>query len=531
MGRVSKIAKPSDDWLEVEREVRRQDIEGDPAEPIRRSARSTKAVTKIDEHGVPAQSSIDRIVAEFRDAAPGATSPIDYIEELDRRLVLAGMPETSEWWKQTMRRFYSSTCLQMVLRVGRRGGKSSTLCRIAVLEALLGDHRVARGDTAVVALISKDRDDAKERLNTIREILDVLYVKYKATAGRIDLADRDLAFRVYTASVAGVSGFSGICVICDEVSKWMDKEAGANPATEVLSSVRPTMAGLPNARIFLSSSPWGKWDAHAKAFDAGESSHQQVAFAETWVARPALTLEGTRRLEPDERKWMREFAAVPMEGEEDSLFPPSMISLCTRRVGAIGREPGVEYVAAMAPALAHDAWSIVIAAKGNGQHIVSLAECRGAVEPAKVLPDVKAMLAEYGLTSILSTREGLAHVEAAYKLGIHVRVATTPLVDLANAMLTRLSRGEDDLPPDPDLRADLLALQRADSETPGEFSVRLADVERFPSYAVPTMIALFEASRLPEPKKAVQKTEEERLLSDLVRRNRLEYPGEGDDAA
>ena len=462
---------------------------------------------------------------------PAATSPIDYLDELDRRLVLAGWPSTTDWWKRELRRFYRTRCAQIVLRVGRRGGKSSTLCRIAVIEAILGDHHVAPGDTAVVAIVSKDRPDAKERLNTIEGILNVLGIKFKATAERIDLADRDLAFRVYTATVAGVSGFSGICVICDEVAKWMDKEAGANPATEVLASVRPTMAGLPNARIFLSSSPWGNWDAHARAFDSGDSDLQCVAFAETWVARPALTKADTRRLEPDERVWLREYGAVPMEGDEDSLFPPNLLTACTRTGGGIGREVGVSYVAAMAPALAHDAWSLVIAARGKGSVLVDLAECRGGVEPAKVLPDVKAKLAEYGLTSVLSTRDGLAHVEAAHRLGFHIRVATTPLVDLANAMLTRISRGEDDLPPDPDLRADLLALQRADSDTPGEFAVRLGDVERFPSYAVPTLIALFEASRLPEPRVAVKKTEQERILSDLVRRNRVEYAGEVDDAS
>jgi hypothetical protein len=275
-------------------------------------------------------SSLELLCDSLRIAIPSATCPFDYLDELDRRLVLAGWPETSPWWKDTLRRFYRSSGAQLVLRAGRRAGKSTTLCRVAVLEALMGEHHVAPGDTATVAIISVNKDEARERLNTIEGILRVLGVKNKALADRIDLADRDLAFRVFAATVGGVSGFSGICIICDEVSKWLDKDARANPATEVLSSVRPTMAGLPNARIFLSSSPMTPFDAHAKAFDVGDNDFQQVAFAETWIARPALTLEATKRLESDERRWSREYAAIPMQGDEDSFFDPDMLADCTR---------------------------------------------------------------------------------------------------------------------------------------------------------------------------------------------------------
>ena len=515
-----KSGKPSNDWLE------KQPPESKPS-PETAASRGRKPKPDPSD-GKPAETSLDRVIAEFRDAVPNATSPIDYLDELDRRLVLFGWPDTTDWWKRALRRFYATRCAQLVLRVGRRGGKSSTLCRIAMLEALLGEHHVAPGDTAVVAIVSKDRPDAKERLNTIQGILDVLGVKYKATAERIDLADKDMAFRVYTATVAGVSGFSGICVICDEVAKWMDKEAGANPATEVLASVRPTMAGLPNARIFLSSSPWGRWDAHARAFDAGDGPIQLVEFAETWVARPALTQEDTQRLEPDHRVWLREYGAVPMEGAEDSLLPADALTRCMPRPDdrRIEREVGVSYVAAMAPSLAHGAWSIVIAARlHDGQAIVDFAESRGELEPHRLLLDVKLMLQSYGLTSVLSTKDGLGHLEAAQKLGVHVRVATTPLPELANDMLARISRGEDDLPPNPELRADLLALRRVDSDVPDEFAVRLADVERYPSFAVPAMVALFEASRLPAPKTAQKKTIGEQMLADLVQRNRVEYAG------
>ena len=469
----------------------------------------------------PIPTSLERVVAEFREAVRDAKCAVDYLDELDRRLVLFGWPSTSQWWAGTLRRFYRSSGAQLVLRVGRRGGKSTTLCRIAVLEALMGDHHVAPGDTATVAIVSVNKDEARERLNTIEGILRVLGVKNKALADRIDLADRDLAFRVFAATVGGVSGFSGICIICDEVSKWLDKDARANPATEVLSSVRPTMAGLPNARIFLSSSPMTPFDAHAKAFDIGDTEFQQVAFAETWVARPALTKAATQRLESDPRRWEREYAAVPMEGDEDSFFSPASLSACTRTDPRwLVREPGVEYVATMAPMLAHGAWSLVIARRGS---VVDVAEVRGDIDVAETLAEIKARLAQFGLDYVLSHPEGAAHVREASRIGLHVRVSEMPIAQLANEMLAAVLRGAAELPPVAEVRADLLALRMG--ETAEGFSIRLADVERYPSYAFPVMLAIYEAGRLPAPKVASKKTDEERMLGDLVKRNRVEYAG------
>ncbi len=78
-----------------------------------------------------------------------------------------------------------------------------------------------------------------------------------------------------------------------------------------MGSLRPTMATQPDAFEVCSSSPWGTDDYHAQLFDAGDSNHQLTSFAETWVANPTITEEQTRELEPDERIWSREYAAVP----------------------------------------------------------------------------------------------------------------------------------------------------------------------------------------------------------------------------
>ena len=77
-----------------------------------------------------------------------------HLAEIDEQLVSRGWPAMSHWWRETLAKFYASGKRQLVLRVGRRGGKSSTLCRVAVAEALYGAHVIPPGDVGVVAIVS-----------------------------------------------------------------------------------------------------------------------------------------------------------------------------------------------------------------------------------------------------------------------------------------------------------------------------------------------------------------------------------------
>lgn len=58
------------------------------------------------------------------------------LRALDRALVAKGWHALSPWWVDTFAGFLSSGCKQLVLRVGRRGGKSSSLARFAVVFVL-----------------------------------------------------------------------------------------------------------------------------------------------------------------------------------------------------------------------------------------------------------------------------------------------------------------------------------------------------------------------------------------------------------
>jgi len=282
-------------------------------------------------------------------------------DHLDALLVRAGWHRTSDWWRATVRRFLRSKARTLVARVGRRGGKSATLCRLAVALGVFVDHPIPKGDVGVIAFVSSRMEEATARLFTIRKILDAIGVKYRERGNSIELVNKPIRFTVYPCTVAGASGFTSIAVIWDEVSKWRDADTGANPATEVIAALRPTMATQPHARMVLSSSPFGTLDAHAVAFARGDAPDQLTAHAPTWEANPTITEEKTHALEPNERIWRREYAAIP--GDAESSFLSSVDVRACVDAGVASRPPvgGTAYVLAMDAAFRADCFAVVVA--------------------------------------------------------------------------------------------------------------------------------------------------------------------------
>lgn len=405
---------------------------------------------------------------------PHAKEVVGRFGALSRVLATQGFPETSPWWLGTVRDFYATGKRQLVVRKGRRAGGSSTLCRLAVIEGVYGKHAVPPGDVGVVSFISTTRDEASQRIRTIRAILDVLGVAYRPCDGGVELTSRNVVFKVFTASITGVSGFTCISAICDEVAKWRDVDTGANPASEVLASLRPTMATQREARIILSSSPMGMLDAHFDACELGSTDFQYVVRCATWEANPTLTEADTRALEPDEAVWRREYAAIPLAEHESSLLTESEVDAATRSEPLeLGPETGVSYEAAMDPATRGDAWTLAIAALRNTpaglrRSIVAVREWRGSrtapLSPRAVLAEVAGILRPYRVDFVYSDQaSGDALRDHAEAFGLTLIVTPTTATNrlaMYENLRVRIAAGEVELPPHPTVKADLLAVRK-----------------------------------------------------------------------
>ena len=461
---------------------------------------------------------------------------------LDRLLVAHGWPATSPWWLEQVERYFASPQREYVFRVGRRGGKSSTLCRVGVVEILSDRHEVPPGDMGMLAVISTGHQDATKRLTTILAILDVLREPYRPlrVGNGVRLVRRRMGVQVFTASIAGVSGFTGVFVFCDEVAKWREKDTGVNPATEVLRSVRPTLAGMPHARIVLSSSPMGRLDAHAKAFEEGDTVTQLTAFAPTWVARPDLTEADTRAfVNPwNEDEWLREYGAVPLEQSEHGLFSSALLTRAERADAAdIGVEEGCRYVADMDPANRGDAWTFAIGTKRRvggkvRRSIVCTREWHGTdaapLDTHAVLEEILVCLQAYrvndhtreGILPTLYTDQAGADAIASIARRLHIPIvieAATQANKLERytSMATGLAVDDIELPKLPQMRADLLLVTKR--LTPNGFTIDLPRRGGRHADWAPTVSRLLSRS-LPDPPEPIKEdwTHEEIVAADVA---------------
>lgn len=251
---------------------------------------------------------------------------IPCIGAVDRALVAKGWVPISEWWRTRIRRSYRSGKKSIVIRGGRRGGKSSTIIgRIAVSEMLNAKHVVSPGDVGWYMVLSVDKGQAKDRLNTAHRALEALEIPHRHTTEEITLADRPIGMKAIAATLNAVVSFTCIGFLCDEMARWRDKESGANPAKEILSSLRPTMATMKQAIGWYVSAPWSTLDEHHAMVEAGEDEIQEVFVGATWEMNPTLTEAETRLLERDYRSWLREYAAIPMSSDDTKFFAAAFV--------------------------------------------------------------------------------------------------------------------------------------------------------------------------------------------------------------
>jgi hypothetical protein len=149
------------------------------------------------------------------------------------------------------------------LVVGRRGGKSRILALIATYLACVLDHRdhIVPGETPVVAIIAKDRQQAKVILGYIggfiRSIALFAELIEDELAESIRLSN-GVVIEVHTASIGAPRGRTFLAVLCDETAFWPTDGDSANVDAEVVNAVRPGLSTIPYSLLLIASSPYAK---------------------------------------------------------------------------------------------------------------------------------------------------------------------------------------------------------------------------------------------------------------------------------
>jgi len=256
------------------------------------------------------------------------TKFLAHLDRVDAACVAVGMPAISPWWREHITEFYRTGVRRFVVRKGRRAGASTIIApRIAVAEMLFGEHEHTPGAPPLVfAFLSVIKGEATNRLKGVRLVLEALGISY-AQKGYYGLEVGNAIFKIVTANYRTAVGETIAWAWIDELARWHDDPQNATPATEVIASLTPALVTLPNATLWLISTPLSNVDYHARCVDAGTNESQYVAVGASWEINPELTEAGTQRDEPDPKIWIREYGAVP-SGEISSAFDESTISPC-----------------------------------------------------------------------------------------------------------------------------------------------------------------------------------------------------------
>ena len=157
---------------------------------------------------------------------------------------------------------------------GRRGGKSFILAFIACYLAVFKDWRpyLGPGEIATVMVIAADRKQARAIMNVRQgppqRHEDAGLDHQAERVESIDLAN-SVRIEVHNCSFRSTRGYTVVAALLDEMAIWRDEDA-ANPAIEVLASIRPAMVTIPGAMLLCASSPISRkgvlWEAYRKHY-------------------------------------------------------------------------------------------------------------------------------------------------------------------------------------------------------------------------------------------------------------------------
>lgn len=426
----------------------------------------------------------------------------------DDELATHGVPPLTVWWREGLARWLDAyehhNVLELVACVGRGAAKSTAMVKLACFFAheLDAAFPVPPGERHYAGILSLRKKEARKGLVLAEHIFAALGVACSRHDDVVDILGSRKGVLVVAASVQGATGWRCFFLAKDERSKWAQSEMTERDADEVDTSAAAMTATHELAPLLSFGSAWTAAGEFYDAVRAGSTDTRVVLGpAATWVAAPHVTEASTRRKERNAAKWRREYASEFQEGTDEGLFTASMLDAVTRATAHandarpycyvvpaeapdgrrwlprepedIPREPGVTYVAAQDVAFVRNAWTFAIAGqrrvgKRVVRSVVLTREWQGSADaPLKaeaVLAEIAGYCRAYGVTVVESDKyERFALGEIARRPDIRLFLNVYDHGQLApryEALLTQITDGEVELPANPVLRRDLLAVQQ-----------------------------------------------------------------------
>jgi hypothetical protein len=380
---------------------------------------------------------------------------------------------------------------RIVLIAGVRGGKSLLSCCAAITQALTADlTKLKKHELPRLAIVAPTVDAARAtfvQLVGIMQSSKVLraFVDGEPTADTIVIKRPD-GRRVEIVVVAAHRG--GLTVrnrwlvgiVLEEVASFGSDSTGAVVNAEDILKAAETRL-LPGCQAWLISSPFGPvgllWSLYQRHF--GKPSSTLVVHAPTRALNPSFPqsrVDEIAREDPDTAA--REYGAEWVDA--DSAFLAATSVDAAIRAEPLVR-PGRAASAGMDPATRGNAWTLAVGwsvrealrstdADNEETHasrvtIAGVWQWKGSkvspLSPRETFREIAATLAAYGVTRIYTDGWAIdALADHANAVGLELVQHTGDRDAPYTGLRTMLANGLIELPPEPIMRQDLLAIRQ-----------------------------------------------------------------------
>jgi len=362
---------------------------------------------------------------------------------------------------------------EAALICGRRGGKSRILALIAIYLACFRDYTpfLAPGETAVVAVIAQNRAQSRVLLRYIIgllravPLLEELIVDELAETVRLS---NGVVIEIHTASIASPRGRTFVAVLCDELAFWPATADASNPDAEVVASVRPGLASIPNSLLLMASSPYWQKGVLFNTF----RRHWGQDGARVLVWR-GTTLEMNDTIDPAVIAEAYEEDPVSAAAEYGAEFRTDVDNYISRAVVEAAVMRGVHE---LPPATDLTYRAFVDASSGSGadRMVLAIAHDAGGIatldclrgwsppfSPDQVVEEMVEILKVYRISKVVGDRWGLGWVGERFEVrGLVYEVSDPAKSDIYRELLGPLNSGSVRLLDHPPMVAELLNLER-----------------------------------------------------------------------
>jgi hypothetical protein len=335
---------------------------------------------------------------------------------------------------------------------GRRSGKSFILSLAAVYLACFKEWQsyLGPGETGRIFIVAVDRRQATVIKNYISGILAAVpmlrTLVENETSDSIRLKNK-VCIEIKTANFRGLRGFTLLAALLDELA-YFYSENSASPDREIIASLRPALATIPESVLVGLSSPYSRsgilYQQHQAYF--GKPGSTLIWKAPTVVMNPTIDRELIRKAMEDDREaalsdweseWRQDISSfLPVEMIQNVVIPGrfEIPYIDDRRFfGHIDPSGG-----------RGDSFCLAVTSRDpNGKIILhAVRERKPPFQPEGVVSEFAAVLKAYKITTVESDAyAGTWPVEQFAKQGITVKMCDKNSSELYLELLPIVSQG------------------------------------------------------------------------------------------